>query len=57
MVLRCKTLNFHIFEKIKIEKNLKKNSKIPRLQLITKKFTLRFLTYKLKKQLYFTKLF
>ena len=41
MVLRCKTLNFHIFEKMKIGKNLKKifekNLKIPRLQLITKK--------------------
>ena len=22
MVLRCKTLNFHIFEKMKIEKNI-----------------------------------
>ena len=34
----CKTLHFHIFEKMKIGKNLK----IPRLQLITKKFTLKF---------------
>ena len=27
MVLRCKTLIFHIFQKMKTEKNLKKNSK------------------------------
>ena len=27
MVLRCKTLIFHIFEKMKIGRNLKKNSK------------------------------
>ena len=42
MVLRCKTLIFHIFEKMKIVKKLEKifkkfekNLKIPRLQLIT----------------------
>ena len=40
MVLRCRTLNFHIFEKMKIGKNLKKNFeknlKILLLQLIIK---------------------
>ena len=36
MVLRCKTLNFHIFEKMKIEKNI--FEKIKKKLKIEKKF-------------------